>query len=228
MELTPLYDKKMDCINCKSKFTTKRVRSKFVRVSSHDTDFKPVYSNPDANPLLYNVAVCPKCGFSYTDDFVPYFGPGTKETIEKQITSQWNERNFGDERTTDEAIETYKLAYLSSMFKKEKALTSAGLTLRIAWLYRNDEKIEEENRFLKIARDLYLEAYSEGDYVGTQMSETRVTYIIAELSFRIGDRSEAVRNFSRVIENQRTSNEPHIIDMAKERWQEIREEKEKE
>ncbi len=41
------------------------------------------------------------------------------------------------ERDIDEAIETYKLAYLSAMFKKEKSLTLAGLTLRIAWLYRD-------------------------------------------------------------------------------------------
>ena len=81
---------------------------------------------------------------------------------------------------------------------------------------------EEEQRFMTIARDLYNDSYSEGDYAGTQMSESRVLYIIAELSWKIGDKEEAIRNFSRVIERQRTSTEPKIIQMAKDRWQEIR------
>ncbi|BAQ08523.1 hypothetical protein OXB_0051 [Bacillus sp. OxB-1] len=223
MELNPAYDKKMECLNCKGKFTTKRIRSRLVRVASLESDFKPVYVNQDINPLFYNVAVCPHCGFSFTDDFSPYFAPGTREAIDEKITSQWKERSYGEERTIEEAIEAYKLAYLSARFKKEKDLTMAGITLRIAWLYREKEEEDEEQRFMTIAKTLYLNAYSEGDYVGTQMSETRVMYMIAELAWKTGDREEAVRSFSRVIESQRTSTEPHIIEMAKERWQEIRE-----
>lgn len=225
MEISPYYNKNIECINCKEAFTTTKVRSRFVRVTSYESDFKPIYSDPEVNSLFYNVAVCPHCGFSFTDDFSPYFAPGTKEVIAKQITSQWNDRSFSLERTIDEAIETYKLAYLSAMFKKEKALAVAGLTLRIAWLYRDKGETEEETRFLTIARDLYTEAYSAGDYAGTQMSETRVLYLMGELSWMIGDKEEAIRSFSRVIENQRTSTEPQIIEMTKERWQEIREDK---
>ena len=222
MEISPYYEKKMECINCKEIFLTTKVRSRFVRVSSHESDFKPVYTNPEVKPLLYNVAVCPHCGFSFTDEFAPYFAPGTKEEIFKKVTVQWNGRSYGAERDIDEAIETYKLAYLSAMYKKEKALSIAGLTLRIAWLYRDKGEAEKEQRFIKIARDFYMTSYSEGDYSGTQMSESRVLYLIAELSWKIGDQEEAVRHFSRVIEGQRSSTEPHIIQMAKDRWQEIR------
>lgn len=227
MEVSPAYIKKLECINCKEKFTTTKIRSRFVRVTIHEHDFKPVYADSTVNPLLYNVAVCPHCGFSYTDDFSTYFAPGVKKEITNTITSLWSGRSFGEERTIDEAIETYKLAYLSASVKKEKSLTMAGITLRIAWLYHDKQDFEAEKRFRAIARDLYTEAYSEGDYVGTQMSETRVLYMIAELSHQIEDTEGAKRNFSRVIENQRTSTEPHIIDMAKERWQEIRDAKQK-
>lgn len=228
MEISPAYLKKMECINCKEKFTTTKIRSRFVRVTNHDPDFKPVYADKAVNPLLYNVAVCPHCGFSYTDDFSTYFAPGVKNEITNTITSLWSGRSFGDERSIDEAIETYKLAYLSASVKKEKSLTMAGITLRIAWLYNDLQEYDTEKRFRAIARDLYTEAYSEGDHVGTQMSETRVLYMIAELSHQIGDVEGATRNFSRVIESQRTSTEPHIIDMAKERWQEIRDSKQQE
>lgn len=225
MEVSPAYVKKLECMNCKDKFTTTKIRSRFVRVTDHEKDFQPIYADPTINPLYYHVAVCPHCGFSYTEDFSTYFAPGVKNEITKTITSLWSGRSFGEERTIDEAIETYKLAYLSASIKKEKALTMAGITLRIAWLYKDRQDESMEKRFRSIARDLYTEAYSEGDYIGTQMSETRVLYLIAELSHEIGDMDAATRNFSRVIEGQRTSIEPKIVEMAKERWQEIRESK---
>ena len=81
---------------------------------------------------------------------------------------------------------------------------------------------------MEIARDRYADSYSNDDYNGTQMSETRMLYLIAELSRKIGDIEYATRYFSKVIEKQTTSIEPTIIEMAKERWQEIRAQKEKE
>ncbi|MFD1205432.1 DUF2225 domain-containing protein [Sporosarcina contaminans] len=223
MNISPTYVKNVECLNCREKFTTTKIRSRFVRVAKHDSDFKPVYSDPDIHPLYYNVAVCEHCGFSFTEEFSKFFPAGTKEEITNTITSLWSGRSFGNERTIEESIETYKLAYLSATIKKEKPLTMAGITLRLAWLYREKGDQEEEKRFTSIARDLYTEAFSEGDYVGTQMSETRVLYMMAELSYRIGDQESTIRNLSRVIESQRTSTEPQIIEMAKNRWQEIRE-----
>ncbi|MGG0669334.1 DUF2225 domain-containing protein [Lederbergia citrisecunda] len=226
MEVSATYVKKMDCLNCKEKFTTTKIRSRFVRVMKHESDFKPVYSDASINPILYNVAVCPNCGFAYTDEFSSYFAPGIHEEIAQTITSLWNGRSFGDERTIEEAIETYKLAYISASVKKEKSLTKAGIMLRIAWLYDDMKDSESGKRFREVARNLYAEAYTAGDHAGTQMSETRVLYLMAELSYQIGDTEKATRNFSRVIESQRTSTDPHIIEMAKERWQEIRERRE--
>lgn len=226
MKITPFYDKKIKCLNCDHHFTTTKIRSRFVRIASHETDFKPIYTDDNINPMYYNVSVCPLCGFAFTEETSPYFPSDAQEVIRKTVTAKWNGRSFAAIRDIDEAIETYKLAYLSAMLKKEKPISLAGLTLRIAWLYRNKGRLEEEMRFLTIARNMYGASYSEGDYVGTQMSETRVLYVIAELSRRIGEEEEAVRGFSRVIEQQRTSLEPQIVEMAKERWREIREAKE--
>lgn len=226
MEIKPTYDKQLKCFNCDNKFTSIKIRSRFVRVVSYDSDFKTEYPNSEANPLFYNVNVCPHCGFSFTDDFTPYFASGTKDAIKNQISVKWIERSFGSIRDIDEAIETYKLAYLSAVVKKEKVITTAGIVLRLAWLYRDKELQIEEQRFMKIARDLYIKSYSEGDYIGTQMSEARVLYMIGELSRRIGDNEEAIRSFSRVIEQQRTTLDPKAVEMAKERWQEMRADKE--
>ena len=59
------------------------------------------------------------------------------------------------------------------------------------------------------------------------MSELRIIYMIAELSRRLGDREQATRFFSKAIEKQSSTVEPKLIEMAKEQWQLMREEKEK-
>ena len=228
MELTPYYQKDIECLHCKQKFKTTKVRSKFIKVESHHTDFQPIYENKEINPLLYNIFVCEHCGFSFTDEFTKYFAPGVKEIIQEQIANKWAPRTYGNERTIEEGIMTYKLGILSGTLKKEKFVNMAGLALRTAWLYRLQDKQAEETRFLEIARNRYAESYSNDDYNGTQMSESRMLYLIAELSRKIGDIEYATRYFSKVIEKQSSSLEPTIIEMAKDRWHEIRVQKEKE
>jgi len=228
MEITPYYQKDIECLHCKQKFKSTKVRSKFIKVVSYNSDFQPIYENKEVNPLLYNIFVCEHCGFSFTDDFTKYFAPGVKEIIQEQVSSKWTPRTFGNERTMKEGIMAYKLGILSGTLKKEKFVNLAGLALRTAWLYRLQDKKKEEIRFMKIARDRYADSYSNDDYNGTQMSESRMLYLIAELSRKIGDIEYATRYFSKVIEKQNTSIEPTIIEMAKDRWQEIRAQREKE
>lgn len=228
MELSPYYQKDIECLNCKKKFKTTKVRSKFVKVASHESDFQPIYQNTEVNPLLYNIFVCEHCGFSFSEEFTKYFAPGIKETIQEEVTSKWVPHSLGNERSIQEGIMAYKLGIHCGALKKEKFINIAGLALRTAWLYRNQNIKDQEIRFMEIARDRYMDSYSNEDYSGTQMSEIRVLYLIAELSRRIGDMEFATRYFSKVIEKQSTSIEPKVIEMAKERWQEIRESKEKE
>jgi uncharacterized protein len=222
-QLVPLYDKKYTCSMCENSFTTKKVRSRFVKVLRFDTDFAPLYADGFENPNFYYINVCPDCGYSFSDDFSHYFPPGAKQIIQERICSQWVPHNYGEERTIQEAVNTFKLAAYCSMLKKEKHIVSAGLYIRIAWLYRSSENHDQEMRFLKLALKEYTESYSTGDFKGTQVSELRLMYLIGELSRRVGQTQDAVRFFSRVIEKQRQSAEPQIIALAKERWQEMRE-----
>ena len=222
MEISPYYQKDIECLHCKRKFKTTKVRSKFVKVESHDTDFQPIYQNQDINPLLYNIFVCEHCGFSFSEEFTKYFAPTVQNEIQEKIASKWSPRSFGTERSIQDGITAYKLGIFSGTIKKEKYVNIAGLALRTAWLYRMSGDLEQEQRFLEIARDRYADSYSTDDYSGTQMSETRIIYLIAELSRRIGDIEYASRYFSKVIEKQSTSHEPKLVEMAKDQWQEIR------
>jgi uncharacterized protein len=221
-DLQAAFDRNIDCIHCKHKFTTKKLRSRFIKVTEYDTDFRPHYESDDVNPLFYNIFVCPECGFSFSDDFTKTFAPGTKQLIEEKVSSKWTSRHYGDERTIDDAINTYKLAGYCATLKKEKHIVSAGIYLRIAWLYRQKDNKEQEIRFLKLSRQEYLESYSTDDFKGTQVSEIRLFYLAGELSNRIGDIKGAAKYFSMVIEKQKQAVETKLVEMARERWQEIR------
>lgn len=99
--------------------------------------------------------------------------------------------------------------------------------MRLAWLYRSLKNTGQEMRFLKIARDHYMESFSNGDYSSTQMSDVRIMYMVAELSRRLEDYENATRFFSRVIENQRVGGDTKLVDMAKEQWELVRAAREK-
>lgn len=223
MEITPYYEKQLECIHCKKKFKSTKTRANFVKVKETESDFHPIYEN-DINPLFYNVFVCEHCGFSFTEDFSKYFAPGLKEIIDEKISSHWKAHNFSGERTIEDALQAYQLGLVCGSLKKEKHITLAGLALRTAWLYRSIKNEVQEKRFMEISRDQYIESFSTEDYTGTSMTEIRVIYLIAELSRRIDNRDKAIRYFSKVIEMQRNSNEVKIIEMAKDQWQQMREE----
>lgn len=222
MEILPYYQKEVICLHCKHKFKSTKIRSKFIKLETHDTDFQPIYQNKEINPLLYNVFVCKQCGFSFTDDFTKYFAPSVKEAIQENVTNHWTTRSYGGERSIQDGITAYKLGILCASLKKEKFVSIAGLALRVAWLYRSLGLKDEEKRFMEIARDRYIDSYSNEDYKGTQMSEIRILYLIAELSRRMGALDFATRYFSKVLEKQSSSIEPKLIEMAKDRWQEMR------
>ncbi len=223
-QLQPLFDRKMECMLCKQSSTTKKIRSRFIKVQEYDTDFCPIYTEGSVNALYYNIFVCPHCGFSYSKDFSKYFAPGTKEMIIEKICSNWVPHSFSEERTIEDAIQTYKLASYSASLKKEKHITIAGIYMRISWLYRFKQDKEQEIRFMKLARHEYEESYSIGDYSGTQVSDIRILYLVGELSRRIGDQQIAIKYFSSVLEKQKSAIETSIIQMARDRWAEIKEE----
>ncbi|MBM7580544.1 DUF2225 domain-containing protein [Jeotgalibacillus terrae] len=224
MELTPLYDKNLTCGLCKHNFTTTKIRGRFVRAKEYSTDLMPVYEDPAINPNLYYVHVCPECGYSFTDDFAPYFPPGGKEEIEEKISNRWKHLDFSGERTEDDAIKAFKLAIYIATIKREKSITIAGLYLRLSWLYRGLDQLQEQ-RFQRLAVEAYKDAYSKEDYAGSQITTERVLYLIAELSLRLGEEDEATRHFSKIIERQHSSTDPKMVHMAKERWQSFREER---
>ncbi|MBB2482868.1 DUF2225 domain-containing protein [Bacillus sp. APMAM] len=219
--LSPFYEKNFECLLCKNKFTSLKIRSSYVKVDFYDKDFCPNYKSKEINPVLYNIYVCPHCGFSFSDEFSKYIVPAIKEELNKKVSMHWKTQDFGHERSIQQAINAYKLASYCAVIKREKKVTLAGVFLRIAWLYRMNED-EQEQRFLQMAVQEYINSYVNDDFRGSQMSELKILYLIAELLRRTGQYKEAVFYFSKVLEKQASASERTIVEMARDQWNEMR------
>ncbi|HEY8910109.1 MAG TPA: DUF2225 domain-containing protein [Desulfosporosinus sp.] len=214
--LEPFYEKKMTCVFCGEPFDTLRVRSRFSIPYMIDSDFCPHYRAGNYNPHVYFVNVCPECGFAFSEEFTDQFPTGSKEVIRVQITRHWTKRDFGHVRDSQQALESYKLAILAGSLKKEKNTVLAGLCLRLAWLYRAENNLEQEKRFLGLALNAYEESFVHSDFTGTSMSELRILFMIGELSRRLGQFSKAVSYFSLIIQHKNAKDEQKIVNMARE------------
>lgn len=221
-DIGALYDKKCTCGLCGHHFTTKKIRSRFIKCLSYDSDFFSIYDNNEHNPLLYTIYVCPECGYSFSDEFSTVLTTNVKNILKEKVCRNWSPRSYSNKRTIHDAITAYKLALYCAALKKEKHVVIAGISLRIAWLSRLLQNTEQEQRFMTIALNEYTESYHALDFLGTQLSELKILYLLGELSRRTKKTADAKKYFSKVIEKQRTSTELGTIEMAKERWREIR------
>ncbi len=220
--LYPIYDQHVNCAYCKKSYTTKKVRSRFTRPIHTDSDFCTTYQNETFSPLLYNVQVCPECGYACTNQFKPYFSEEARQTIHDKITAKWSPKNYGIERSIDDAIETYKLAIYAGTLKKESSVVLAGMYLRLAWIYRKKEDMDQELRFLRLALSSYTKAYEEDNIGSEEMTPTKILYLMGELNRRLSNYQKAIKYFSILVDKKVHANEPHIVKLAREQWQQTR------
>lgn len=213
-EVSELYDKKIKCPVCEKQFVTKKVRTSKLKLIKRDADFLSYYEGE--NPLLYNVFVCPYCGYAALEDKFNKINSREIDLIKNTISSKWNERNFSDKRTVDEAIDAYKLALLSGEILEYSKYNLANICIRISWLNRIKEDKEEEERFTILARDLYRQAYTTESI---NMGTTTLSYLIGELSRQVRDREEALNWFNTTLRSPDIKENVALEKMVREQWQ---------
>ncbi|MFE4199117.1 DUF2225 domain-containing protein [Aneurinibacillus aneurinilyticus] len=220
---TILYDKKFTCPHCEHHFTSKKTRLRRSHPIKRDPDFCEHYDDHSENPILYHIVVCPRCGYSFNDQFRKEVPTQLQQLTEEKITANWTQKDYTGIRTIPEAVATYKLAIFAAGIHHEPHCVMAGLCLRLAWLYRYQNKKPEERRFLTLALGEYEASYQEGDYMRAGMSEIKLIYLIGELHRQLGDYNQALRFFSKVIEHPLKVNEPQMVRAARDQWQNMRE-----
>ena len=211
----------MGCPCCKVKFTTKKIRTSRLRLEKRDADFLNYYKTE--NPIKYNIFVCPNCGYAAYEKKYETIKRDGMDIIQANITLNWEQRDFGGVRSNQQALETYKLALLQGSMLAYSKLELGNICLNIGWLNRIEEDDEEEKRFLTLARDQFIEAYNLESLSGTNMTEEKLSYLIAELSRRIGEAEKALSWFNTCINDPAIKMNPALEDMAREQWRLTRE-----
>lgn len=220
-QISELYEKSVKCPVCSTEFKTKKVRASRLRLVKRDKDFLSYYKGE--NPLKYNIFVCPHCGYAAWEGKYNSITQKDREIVLKEITSKWNSRDYGNKRTIDRAIETYKLALYIGQLLDYKRIDLGSLCLSMAWLYRIKEDLEEERRFLKLAKNLFEEGYYKESLEDTNMDELRLDYLLGEISRRLGDKEGALKWFNTTLSNPSLKYKPMIEEMVREQWRLTRE-----
>lgn len=216
-DLIPLYSIKVVCCNCEHEFTTSRVRPSLKKAVRRDADFCSYYKNE--NPDYYVVRVCPKCGFASTENSADKLADWQRKAFNEQVGKRWQTRDFGEQRSWETALESYKLALICAQSIKDKSRIIASLLHHIAWMYRYKGDIAQEQRFMQYSLAEYIKVF-ENDGMGG--NDARLMYLIGELHRRIGDFNNAVKWFSRLINDQRIM-DAAMIRAAREQWALLRE-----
>lgn len=223
MTITPTFSRTLKCPCCSNSFSTVNVRISYPKTVEVSTDFCVTYQDEINSPYLYYVNVCNLCGYAFTKNSSP-ISTISKALIQKEVSEKWRPRSFGNIRTYEDAITSYKLAIYCSLLKNEKYYILAGLLLRVSWLYRKMNNHLEEERFMLKTLEAYKKSYDIADYVGTEMSEIRVLFLIGELSRRCKLYEEAISHFSKIVAHPNAQLEKGIVEKARQQWQVTREE----
>lgn len=216
-----LYDKDCTCPVCKNKFTTKKVRTRPLRLEKREDDFNVIYKN--INPNYYYVWVCFKCGYSATEREFENITKEQAQILSKAIGSKWNERSFSGVRTFHEAEESFKMALLVAQLLKKSKAYIGGISLRLAWLYR-EAKSQKEEEFLNHALNLFEDAYQTERIDESGLDELSLAYLNGELSRRLGKYKEAIKWYGIALEHPDIKTKRHIQLKAREQWRLAKEE----
>lgn len=192
-----IYDRQVTCPVCESVFKAKAVKTSSYRVIKQDSDFFVRYSL--VNPYFYDVWVCSSCGYSAMKNDFNKIRNFQVDAIKQNITSKWGGKNYPDIYDINIAIERYKLSLLNYFVMDAKSSKKAMNCLKLAWMYRLLENEANELTFLKKALEGFNEAYFNEDFPIYGMDKFTCTYLIGELNRRVGNSSEAMSWFSRVI-----------------------------
>jgi len=214
------YEKSLKCPVCLFEFTSTRIKAKAIKVKKKDEDFCNYYEN--YNPLYYEIFICPHCGYGASNNSFDEIDEEEKALLAKAFEGREIGRDFGGIRSYMDAVDSFKIALFTANLKKARSSIIAGLSLKIAWLYRFERDNKEES-FLGMSLKYYKEAYDTESFSDGGIGELTVIYLIGELSRRIGKYEDAIAWFNRVINHPEKNKNPRIEKLAREQWRSSRE-----
>lgn len=216
-----LYVVEKDCPICQQKFPVTKVRNR-MRMLKQDTDFCTYYDG--LNPYYYVVWVCPHCGYAAQDSHFSELTNAAIEKIQAFLKGKKVSIDFGGERTLEQALKTYKLAIFYAEMINSLPSQLGGLYLKLAWLFREANRKEEEKLALTKAVENYDLALMKETLPIGNMSEMTLIYLVGELMHRIGKYEDALTYLSKVVNSPQARQEKRVLDMARDMWHQVRDE----
>lgn len=203
-----MFERHMTCPVCLFTFDAVKMHANAPKVIKREPDYYATYEGE--NPMYYAVTVCPNCGFAAFDkDFTGEASDQVKAIIYEKITRQWNHRNLCDMRTTQDALEVYKLALLCYTLIGASNMTIGKIAMRIAFLYRelNDPR---EMDFIRHTVSYYEKAYSTENITEDIEEEITLLFIMGEFNRQLGNLRQAVIWFSKAMEIPELKKKRHL------------------
>lgn len=214
-----IFDRKVDCPVCIKQTTVKAVKSSGIRVISRESDFMTVYQDP--NPLFYDVWLCSCCGYAALSSKFNTISDKQIKLVKENISAKWKfNKTYPAVYDIATAIETHQLALLNAVVMMSRDSEKAMICLRLGWLYRIKKDEQNERKFLLQALQGFSRALEKERFPVFGLDENSLEYLIGELYRRLGDNSNALLWFSRVLCSRQAK--PKIKDMARDQKDRIR------
>jgi uncharacterized protein (DUF2225 family) len=192
-----LYAKEFECEVCGKNFVNYIIRKSRLRLKDIELDLKTNYLMINANS--YDVYLCPNCGYAALASHFNRITDNQRTLVLSNIKPFFKPREYPAPLSLQHAVERYKLALYSAVTIGTKAGIKAIICIKIAWLYRDIGDKENELFFLKYARIGLEDAYNTESFPIGNMDELTVSYMIGELSRRLGDFTTASKWISAVL-----------------------------
>ena len=210
--------KTIRCPICDGVFRTPVIKTGKAKRKEPDLDLRPRFEGIDTNK--YDIASCPKCGFTAMHRYFGHLAPVQVKLIREGVLSKF--KNPPAKAVTeletisyDTAIELYKISLYTSVVKKAKNSEKAYTCLKIAWLIRgkmeelsadaekNKDAIEacqkDYDTFYKQAFDGFTKAMASETYPMAGMDQSTVDLLIAAMAYNLGRYDFAARFVSELI-----------------------------
>lgn len=213
------YAKSHTCAFCGTRFSSPAVKSKEIRLVRTDSDFCPYYET--VNPLFYEVLVCPKCGYAFTEDMPAKLNERARAGLAALLPQLRSPQRFDGIRNLPQALEAFRLAAACAETAGLKKAFIGKLYMKIAWLHRIAGNEKEEQVYTEKTLACLEESYrTEGSTDPT--SELNLLYLLGDLNLRLGRENAAARWFSLILNHPQRSANPAILNRTRDRWYDAR------
>lgn len=219
----PYYERNYICPICEVQFSSLSIRNSAIYVEKRETDFHNIYRG--ISPLHYVIAVCPQCNYAASQK-------SFAEKLPAAIVAQFKHAlaildtkdiNFTKERDLNTALESLHLAIRTAQLKKSSYGGLAGLLHSAAWICREDGNVKMERTYLEQACESYQKGYQESTANIGNLTDVQVSYLIGELSLRLGRYNEAIRWFNLTINNPNIKLNRNLEIQTRDQWSLARE-----